>query len=420
MIIKVVYFLAPYILGFLAFVSSLRAFIWVGEKIEGRLNKDFRINIIRRVDKWWNKISETPFPMLARVKTKVLLSYIDNYFNKIQKPLEIKLTFSFLLSALAYLIGHSIQFVFVSKDYFLNGSIDLNSYKFFLFTNPIFFPAYILLSYRLFSIVKQKNFEQSALYLYLVEFIFFAVGSYSIKYYGFSYKSYLFLFIALNMYLIWLKVISKMRIGIQIGLLILLTLILIFFSKRIGAFSFTLILLFSLNYIFDFSTFKVNYSIYQKMTKGNSYVNFFWLVISLISTALLALLVYIFVLLTWELEGYFLSSGWRINNIESLFDLILQQTNHSINQDAYCIILYSATTFIPIIVLTTIFVMSFSAKATLKLIGNFSKFLFFTQDVEKKKTPIYMTIVLIAFWLSIIPGIIAFISTANTIGQLTS
>ena len=158
---KIVYLLTPYLLGALAFISSLRAFLWVSDRVEDKVSKKFKEKSISKLEKWWDKIISIKFPELAVAKSQLLLDKVNPFLEDEKEFTKIKLATSLLFTTIAYLIGHVILIISISIDYFffdLASDFDFN-YTSFLLTNPIYFPAYILLNFRLLKVFKSTRIE---------------------------------------------------------------------------------------------------------------------------------------------------------------------------------------------------------------------------------------------------------------------
>lgn len=416
---ELILFLCPYLLGFLAFVSAFRAFLWVSDKVEMLLPDNFKRRSIVLLDTWWISIKNSEIPFLAEREASFILNKLVPIFSSREKLRVFEITGSLILTTSSYLIGHCI---FIYSH--LNGP-DVESQRIIWFYS-IYFPSYIYLIVSSFRLIILDIWNKKNVYRVFVKFVLITASIHIIHHclgtYGFQIPDILRI-LCIIAFIAFANPIFKLENDKYSQNYVILTLLLMFFfANHLFYFVLSLVVLYWVNYLFDRAVLHYFHFSLKKIGKNSQVKNIAILISNIVVAFALALPVFFLIIGSWGIR----ESGNLLPNLEFLIDLmeyspitlIENQYYHTINYNAFCIFLYSTTLFVPILIFSIGLVVRFVAKLIYLYLGQVSRFLFYRNKRNEKKSVIYLSLVLIFFWLSFLPAFFAFYSSQLTVLNL--
>ena len=219
------------------------------------------------------------------------------------------------------------------------------------------------------------------------------------------------------------RTLSKRFVYSAIGFLVVLA-ILMNFTDNLDA-EFLLSMLYSdsffyaSNFLFDSITFTITFWILQRIATSNSITNLGYLLLDIVLALLLAVALYVIVLILGNIIDE-LSILRKIAREDSLsyLDYFRNKLGVYIENVQLGGMLFAATTLIPTIVYITILILSYFGKVAYLFSGKLSKFFFYKELSEGKKSPVYMTMVFFSLLIATIPGYIAWHSSKVAIQSI--
>lgn len=407
----------PFIAAIIAYISSLRSLFWFSEKVEKSLSKNIKVKLIRRLDSWWEIITKTPFPVLAKKESEIVVRKLNQYLNDKKRSKHIKLNLSIFLTLFAWFIGN-IFFV-ISCILFDNQEIHIDE----KISSLLWICLLSVILYFLYKALMNPDERIKLMFNWLLRDIYF----------GFLVNSILLPLISEKLTAESYFIDSNFWVAIIGLILIVLFEVIIarnktYTIKRFFLFSALIITFLSiaksfdyfdliwrikdiyynhfpwvLNYVFDLITFLITFRILNKIIEGKTLINILWILIDVFLAGILAITLYFILLyLNNMFEGV-------INNNENL-DKIFIYSKEAISKNRFHNIIYASTTLIPTILYFFLLKLSYLGKIVELYLGKISKYIFYRPREDEKRTPVYLTLILISVVLSFVPAIISFIA----------
>lgn len=442
-VIELVKYSGPIIAAIVAYISTIRAFIWVAGLVEHKLSRTLKKSLITRLDNWWRLIRDTPFPTLARAECENLLEKYNEIFksNTFLNPLKIGI--SLFLTMLAFFTGNSIQLfalVFdikipnitpftypVDEDQFMT---DQNIRIMRLLYSIIIFPQVVFLV-ALFKAIKEKLYIRSKVIEHTFRYIIYytisvQLASLLMNYvldFGNNIPTMLFdAVILIVLHQRGLKMIKsghfkRFVLEVLLSILVMLT-VRYLFEGRYGLYTplFTPSFYFVVNWIFDSLTIMVTVTLIGVIVRQGSIINFFLILADILLALVFSIIVY-FNVHTYDFFINILLYDLGLSMSEFLARVKISFVSSITNLD-FGLFLFSMTTLIPTIIYFFIIILSYFSKITIWITGRSSRMLFYNGRPEEKKTPVYLSLVLFAVIIAFIPAFIGWLSTSSAVSTL--
>jgi len=389
----------PFIYAFIIYLLSLRGLFWFVDGIEKILSKNqiLRAKLIKKLDNWWEVVIQTPFPVLAKKEAEIVLNKLNSYFEDREKSVAIILNVSLFLTFLSLFLGK----VYNNLYFIINDDIAVSKQLVPIYLALLF---NFLLVIFFFTALRNHIIRKKIIFNWLIRITYFGfVLDYIRNFINFKFglfETIIFplLFLAACEFILWFNNKFSVKRFLLITIIVLLFSIIPNIQYRIlgHSISSTQNLLWILNFVFDLATFIFTWKILHKIVNGRSVYNFFWIMLDVLIAITLSIILYVL---------YPLLSG---GEIMSFIKWTLSNKNYSY-------IFYASTTLIPTVLFFGLIILAYLCKTTEIMLGRVSKYIFYTPKMEEKRTPVYLTLILISYIISIVPAIITFIGAKKTL-----
>lgn len=450
------YFIAltlAFTIGLVAFMAAFAGFEKLGARVENLLSRKTKSKLQKKLDIWWKKIINTSPKKLANIESKYLISV----FNRVlEKNKHIKLIMlSIILTSIAFVLGD-----IPTSIYFLTGGLENAEYALGSFdADRNFLPSdttdeeaqffkdgqkawavsaigyltvrLMILLYALYLFVYDKTDLYSLIKLIVVGVLFVLLGKnislivdICFLYKTASLNQYIYSSVAM-LAIIFILIFLKKEVSISKLLLIIPVVIffLLFYhgNMSIGQdLSFNYFFVYTIdglinrfsaiyfyNYIFDFLTILVAIYTLNKISISSNFKSFLLLLMNLVLSFTLSLGIYVlYNMHIYNIKLAFEGSSFLNTSVPlSFFEYLESVALTSLSEYDFSLTLYAITTFIPITFFVIYAIVVFVAKLIERNFAILTKLLYFNRSKQKKKTGIYLTIIIVGFFISLISSI---------------